>query len=258
MASLWGIVPLFEALNGLRSRHRRTATCAQLNRFARGAERYLNPTLEPVPGFGPEARPARAREDDLVRRQRLVGPGLPGRLSGHRESEVSLRRRDRPAVHQRLGLGHDPRAAGWDLVEHQPQLLRGRVARRGDAALGQALRAHPRAALPRRRAQVHRLGRRLADRPSHRALRAAAQAQHLWHHLGSAARGTTASDRRGGGRSARAERQPGRGGEARGGGTGGTRSWRGAVRVQQLPALRALADAVRERPDDPRSPDHLR
>jgi hypothetical protein len=53
VASLWGIVPLFETLNGLQiaqpsNRHRR-----QLNRFARGAERYLNPSLEPVPGFGP-------------------------------------------------------------------------------------------------------------------------------------------------------------------------------------------------------------
>jgi hypothetical protein len=54
VASLWGIVPLFEALNGLQTaapskRHRH-----QLNRFARGAERYLNPTLKPVPGFGPK------------------------------------------------------------------------------------------------------------------------------------------------------------------------------------------------------------
>ena len=54
VASLWGIVPLFEALNGLQiaqpsRRHRH-----QLNRFARGAERYLNPNLDPVPGFGPK------------------------------------------------------------------------------------------------------------------------------------------------------------------------------------------------------------
>lgn len=54
MASLWGIVPLFEALNGLQiaqpsKRHRH-----RLNKFARGAERYLNPNLKPVPGFGPK------------------------------------------------------------------------------------------------------------------------------------------------------------------------------------------------------------
>ena len=56
VASLWGIVPLFEALNGLQiaapsKRHR-----AQLTRFAWGAQRYLNPNLEPVPGFGPKLR----------------------------------------------------------------------------------------------------------------------------------------------------------------------------------------------------------
>ena len=52
--SLWGVVPLFEAFNGLElaqpsARHRH-----QLNRFAFGAQRYLNPNLEPVPGFGPK------------------------------------------------------------------------------------------------------------------------------------------------------------------------------------------------------------
>ena len=54
VASLWGIVPLFEAFDGLQvaqpsKRHR-----DQLNRFARGAELYLNPNLRPVPGFGPK------------------------------------------------------------------------------------------------------------------------------------------------------------------------------------------------------------
>jgi hypothetical protein len=53
-ASLWGAVPLFEALAGLEvaqpsPRHRH-----QLSRFAWGAQRYLNPTLRPVPGFGPK------------------------------------------------------------------------------------------------------------------------------------------------------------------------------------------------------------
>jgi hypothetical protein len=53
VASLWGVVPLFEALNGLQiaqpsARHRH-----QLSRFAWGAQRYLNPNLQPVPGFGP-------------------------------------------------------------------------------------------------------------------------------------------------------------------------------------------------------------
>ena len=54
VASLWGIVPLFEAVNGLQIARPSRRHRAQLYRFARGAERYLNPTLEPVPGFGPK------------------------------------------------------------------------------------------------------------------------------------------------------------------------------------------------------------
>jgi hypothetical protein len=53
VASLWQVVQLFEAVNGIAvasptKRHRRDVI-----RFANGAERYLNPSLEPVPGFGP-------------------------------------------------------------------------------------------------------------------------------------------------------------------------------------------------------------
>jgi hypothetical protein len=54
VASLWGIVPLFEALNGLQTAQPSKRHRHQLNRFARGAERYLNPNLKPVPGFGPK------------------------------------------------------------------------------------------------------------------------------------------------------------------------------------------------------------
>jgi hypothetical protein len=54
VASLWGIVPLFEAVNGLQIAQPSRRHRAHLNRFARGAERYLNRTLEPVPGFGPK------------------------------------------------------------------------------------------------------------------------------------------------------------------------------------------------------------
>ena len=53
VASLWGVVPLFEALNGLEIAQPSRRHLRQLNRFAWGAQRYLNPALEPVPGFGP-------------------------------------------------------------------------------------------------------------------------------------------------------------------------------------------------------------
>jgi hypothetical protein len=54
VASLWGIVPLFQALNGLQTAQPSRRHRHMLNRFARGAERYLNLKLEPVPGFGPK------------------------------------------------------------------------------------------------------------------------------------------------------------------------------------------------------------
>jgi hypothetical protein len=52
-ASLWGVVPLFEALAGLQRAQPSPRNLHNLNRFAWGAQRYLNPHLEPVPGFGP-------------------------------------------------------------------------------------------------------------------------------------------------------------------------------------------------------------
>ena len=56
VASLWGVVPLFEALAGLQSAQPSRRHLHALNRFAWGAQRYLNPTLRPVPGFGPRPR----------------------------------------------------------------------------------------------------------------------------------------------------------------------------------------------------------
>jgi hypothetical protein len=53
VVSLWGAVPLFEALAGLESAQPSSRHLQELNRFAWGAQRYLNPNLLPVPGFGP-------------------------------------------------------------------------------------------------------------------------------------------------------------------------------------------------------------
>jgi hypothetical protein len=53
-ASLWGIVPLFEALDGLQIAAPSNRHLHELNHFAWGAQRYLNPALRPVPGFGPK------------------------------------------------------------------------------------------------------------------------------------------------------------------------------------------------------------
>ncbi|MFL5908820.1 MAG: glycoside hydrolase family 76 protein [Solirubrobacterales bacterium] len=51
--SLWGVVPLFEAMSGLQIAQPSRNHLRELTHFAHGAERYLNPSLEPVPGFGP-------------------------------------------------------------------------------------------------------------------------------------------------------------------------------------------------------------
>src|SRR5262249_22325667 len=53
-ASLWQTVPIFEAYNGLALAAPTGRHLALLNWFAQNAERYLNPALEPVPGFGPK------------------------------------------------------------------------------------------------------------------------------------------------------------------------------------------------------------
>jgi hypothetical protein len=52
VASLWQSVPLFEALSGLEIAQPSSRHLGELTRFAWGAQRYLNPTLRPVPGFG--------------------------------------------------------------------------------------------------------------------------------------------------------------------------------------------------------------
>jgi hypothetical protein len=54
VASLWQSVPLFEAVAGLAIAQPSSRHLHELNKFASGAERYLNPRLEPVPGFGPK------------------------------------------------------------------------------------------------------------------------------------------------------------------------------------------------------------
>jgi hypothetical protein len=50
-ATLWGIVHLFEAKNALAIAQPTSGRIAAVRNFARGAERYWNPNLEPVPGY---------------------------------------------------------------------------------------------------------------------------------------------------------------------------------------------------------------
>jgi Glycosyl hydrolase family 76 len=51
LVTLWGVVPQFEALAAVAIAHPSRGNRAALRRFARGAERYWNPALRPVPGY---------------------------------------------------------------------------------------------------------------------------------------------------------------------------------------------------------------
>jgi hypothetical protein len=53
VASLWQVVQLFEAVDGIAVASPTRGHRRDVVRFADGAERYLNPGLEPVPGYGP-------------------------------------------------------------------------------------------------------------------------------------------------------------------------------------------------------------
>ncbi len=53
LATIWDIVPLFEALDGIAVAEPSAANRAAVARFAAGAERYLNRGLRPMPGFSP-------------------------------------------------------------------------------------------------------------------------------------------------------------------------------------------------------------
>jgi hypothetical protein len=53
LATIWGIVPLFESLDAIAIAQPSAANRHALAVFARGAERYLNRGLRPLPGYSP-------------------------------------------------------------------------------------------------------------------------------------------------------------------------------------------------------------
>jgi hypothetical protein len=53
LATIWDIVPLFESLDAIAIAQPTPANRASLTRFAKGAERYLNRGLRPLPGYSP-------------------------------------------------------------------------------------------------------------------------------------------------------------------------------------------------------------
>jgi hypothetical protein len=53
LATIWGIAPLFEALDAIEIAAPSSAHRAAVAAFAAGAERYFNATLRPTPGYAP-------------------------------------------------------------------------------------------------------------------------------------------------------------------------------------------------------------
>jgi hypothetical protein len=53
LATIWGIVPLFQSLDAIAVAQPSPANRRALARFAAGAERYLNRGLRPLPGYSP-------------------------------------------------------------------------------------------------------------------------------------------------------------------------------------------------------------
>lgn len=53
LATIWDIVPLFESLDAIAIAQPTRANRAAVTKFAKGAERYLNRGLRPLPGYSP-------------------------------------------------------------------------------------------------------------------------------------------------------------------------------------------------------------
>jgi hypothetical protein len=53
LATIWDIVPLFESLDAIAIAQPTPASKAAVTKFAKGAERYLNRGLHPLPGYSP-------------------------------------------------------------------------------------------------------------------------------------------------------------------------------------------------------------
>jgi Glycosyl hydrolase family 76 len=53
LATIWGVVPLFEALDAIQLAAPTSAHRGAVETFARGAERYFDPGLRPTPGYAP-------------------------------------------------------------------------------------------------------------------------------------------------------------------------------------------------------------
>ena len=258
-ASLWGVVPLFEALAGLQIAAPSSRHLHQLNRFAWGAQRYLNPTLEPVPGFGPRPRQHEPGKTTWFDDNGWWGLAF---LDAYRATGNGRYLTDAEIAQNFISV------SGWDNTPGRPGGIWWNTNHSfyaGESlASGTLLSArlfaitHDKHYLDDATKFIDWANVWLVDPTT--GLYARLRKPGTYGKVTTV--GSDTAERyvpRAGGRR-RCEGaigEPGRGSEARGRRHPGSRSGRGAG-VEQLSAVRRLADAVRERPDDPGPPDHLR
>ena len=114
LATIWDIVPLFQALDAIAIADPTSSDRRAVAGFAAGAERYLNRGLRPLAGYSPYPGDREAEHRDVVRRQRLVGPGVRGGIPRHGHAPLPGRRAARAALHRhrRLGRGTEAGSGG--------------------------------------------------------------------------------------------------------------------------------------------------
>jgi hypothetical protein len=118
LATIWDIVPLFESLDAIAIAEPSSANRRAVDRFAAGAERYLNRALRPVPGYSPYPGDRSASTETWFDDNGWWGLGFFNafRATGERRYLADAQR----ALRYIARAGWDPRAGGIWWNTHHP------------------------------------------------------------------------------------------------------------------------------------------